>query len=324
MEETSEGRIGRYLSGEMTDTERSRFEQDAAADRELGSLLRDAQRIWDVQSPISSGSWDTDQAWARFSSTHNVSPVPVSRKLPRRSLYWAAAASILLLAGVYTIFFRGGSPVTYAYQEGKTEPIILTDGSKIILNKASSVTVYPFTSKSRHLDLSGEAYFEVSSDPKRPFTISSGGTLTEVVGTSFNIRQTPGETRIFVHTGKIIFSSEKDSRVAVALTEGEAAVFAHDKMEMIANPSPNVSAWRTRQLRFVRMPMSTIIEDISTYFGQEVIIENESSRNCIINIPLAFKKPEITSVLEAVSATINAELVVEGNIYIIRGGRACS
>jgi len=324
MEETSEERIGRYLSGGMNEAERIHFEQEVAADQELGALLIDYKRIWDAHIQVSSGPWNTDQAWARFSAHHGVQPTPKIRTLSRRFIYWAAAAAVVLIGGVYTLFFKGGAPVTYAYQEGQENPILLADGSKVLLNKASSITVYPFTSKGRHLELSGEAYFEVSPDPKRPFTISAGGTLTEVVGTSFNIRQSADQTRIDVHSGKIIFSSEEDIHKAVALTAGEAALFAGNKMNVITNPSPNVSAWRTRQLRFVRMPLSTIIEDISIYFGQNVVIENESSKNCIINIPLAFKKPEITSVLEAVAATINASLVLEGNTYIIRGGRACS
>ena len=95
-------------------------------------------------------------------------------------------------------------------------------------------------------------------------------TITEVVGTSFNIRETPEQTHIFVNSGKIIFSSQEDSTVAVALTEGEAAVFKDETMEIIANPSPNVNAWRTHQLRFVKMPLSTVIADVSAYFDRTI------------------------------------------------------
>jgi hypothetical protein len=72
------------------------------------------------------------------------------------------------------------------------------------------------------------------------------------------------------------------------------------------------------------MPLSTVVEDVSAYFDQEIIIENENSKSCIINIPLAFKKPEIYAVLQAVAVSISAELVQEGNTYIIRGGKSCS
>lgn len=322
MEETNEGRIGRYLSGEMTGFERIGFEEEILQNPGLSALLNEYQRIWDLSSQTPSMDWDTDQAWSRFQQSKlQITEIPSPRS--NRFLYWAAAAVVVLLAGVYTLFFREGSPVTYAYQEGITEPIVLKDGSRILLNKASTLTVYPFTSRKRHVELTGEAYFEVGHDPKRPFTISCGGTLTEVVGTAFNIRSTPDQTRIFVQNGKIIFSSENNPQEAVALTEGEAAVYRAHKMQMIANPSPNVIAWRTHQLRFVKMPLSAIAEDVSAYFDRKVIIENESSKECLINIPLAFKKPEINAVLEAVATTISAEVVVEGDSYIIRGGRSC-
>jgi hypothetical protein len=66
------------------------------------------------------------------------------------------------------------------------------------------------------------------------------------------------------------------------------------------------------------------VADVSAYFNEKISIENEASKACIINIPLSLKKPEISAVLKIVAASINAELVVEGDTYIIRGGRSCS
>jgi transmembrane sensor len=205
-----------------------------------------------------------------------------------------------------------------------TEPIQLKDGSKIYLNKNAEVTVYPFSSSKRQVELKGEAFFEIASDPSRPFTVSSGETKTEVIGTSFNIRQSSGQTLIFVNSGRVIFSAAGDTQKAAALHEGEAAIYKDGNVELVANPSPNINAWRTNHLRFVKMPLSSVVEDVSVYFDQDIIIENEASKACPITIPIAFQKPEIKSVLRAVALSINAELFQEGNVYIIRGGKSCS
>jgi ferric-dicitrate binding protein FerR (iron transport regulator) len=323
MKENMEVRIGRYLSGEMEGHEREGFEQEMAQDQSLRTLVEVDSRIWQLSSSTDSGNWNVDTAWNRFSE--EPQPIePRKQKPVRRMALWAVAASAVLLIGVYGLFFRLGSPVVYTYQESTTAPVALKDGSKIYLNKNAEVTVYPFTSSKRLVELKGEAFFEIAGDPSRPFVVNCGETVTEVFGTSFNIRQTMDQTLILVSSGKVIFSPADKGLDAAALTAGEAAVFKSGKVELIANPSPNVNAWRTHDLRFVKMPLSSVVEDISNYFDQEILIENEASKSCPITIPLAFKKPEINAVLRAVAVAINAEFVQEGNKFIIRGGRDCS
>jgi transmembrane sensor len=318
MEDSLEVRIGRYLSGEMTDHEKGVFEQDLDSDTVLKEHFTALSRIWQNIPDGVQEQWDTEAAWSRFSASDSQVR-QLNTKGTRRFVYWTAAAAVILLLGTFALLFRNTSTVTYAYQEGVSKPIMLQDGSKVFLNKASDITVYRFSRKARHIELQGEAYFEISPDPKRPFTIASGETTTEVVGTSFNIRQTPEGTTIFVHSGKVIFSALKDSKTVVALREGEAAVFSQNRMEMIPNPSPNISAWRTGQLKFTNMPLREVAADISAYFDKEVLIENESIKACRITRTLP-KQADISAVLKSIALTIKAKLVVEGNKYIIRGG----
>jgi len=323
MEEKMEVRIGRYLSGEMTGYEQERFEQEMAQDQALKALVDGDRRIWQLSGTEDPGQWNVDAAWQRFSirTQHTAENTP---KPVRKISLWAIAATAVILIGVFALFFKSGSPVVYAYHEGKVEPITLKDGSKIYLNKNAELTVSRFTKSKRQVELKGEAFFEVSGDPSRPFTVNCGKTVTEVVGTSFNIRQSANETFILVSSGKVIFSPAEESQSAAALTAGEAAVYKNGKVELIANPSPNIISWRTNDLRFVKMPLSSVIEDISNYFDQDIVIENEASKTCTITIPMAFKKPEINAVLRLVAASINAELVQEGNKFIIRGGKDCN
>ena len=319
MEENMDVRIGRYLSGEMADHEREVFESEIAHNQALKSDLEASARIWNAGEVQETGNWDVESAWNRF-STKVSSEGEIERKPVRRLRVLAIAASILVMLGIYGLFFRNGTPVVYASNDKVIEVIELKDGSKIYLNKNAEVTVYPFTSSKRHIELKGEAFFSVASDASRPFTVSCGKTITEVVGTSFNIRQSDDEVAIFVSSGKVIFAADGANEEAAALAAGEAAIYKGGKVELIANPSPNVDAWRTNDLRFVKMPLSSVVEDISKYFDQVITIENESSKNCPITIPITFSKPEINSVLKAVAACINAELIQQNNTYIIRGG----
>ena len=323
MKESTEAIIARYLSGEMSNDEKVSFESALKVDPALSKEFSLYKKIWEHIPAETASNWDTDSAWNKVSSKyaggHRLDVVRT-----RRRVLWTIAASLLILAGAWFVLFRSGPAVTYAYDQVPGNVVELKDGSRITLNEGSEVVVSPFKRNRRHVLLQGEAFFEVTPDPKRPFSIASGQTLTEVVGTSFNIKQTASRITIFVESGKVLFSSTENVKEVAALTEGEAAVFENNHIELIQNPSPNVSAWRTQQLSFTHlMPLSTILEDVGEYFNQEIQIENKSIMDCQIRILRPFKDPKIRSVLEAIAVAVNAQLVVEEGKYILRGGR-CS
>ena len=321
MEEALEVRIGRYLSGEMSGRERESFLREMESDSSLMKLVEAHSRMWGQQFDFQQSEWDTSGAWNKFNAIRTASRQP-ARPTQRIWLIRAAAAAILLI-GVYVLFFRGSTPVLYANMDGVEKLIHLKDGTAVTLNSGSELKVYPFTASVRRVELKGEAFFDVTPDKAKPFSIICGNTKTEIVGTSFNLRETAEGAEIFVTSGKIIFSALDDETLAVALTAGEAAVYADDKMNLVANPSPNIQSWRTHDLSFIKMPLSTVIEDIAAYFDQKVIIENEATKNCIVNIPLPFPNPRIDVVLEAVASTISAKVVKDNGVYLIRGGRDC-
>ena len=79
-------------------------------------------------------------------------------------------------------------------KNNETRPIMITleDGSKIHLSKNSKIS-YPthFEKESRTVFLSGEAFFDIAKNPKKPFFVYSNEIITKVLGTSFTIK--PGK-----------------------------------------------------------------------------------------------------------------------------------
>lgn len=75
-----------------------------------------------------------------------------------------------------------------ATPNGGQYQILLSDGSKVWLNDASSLK-FPtvFVGETRNVELTGEAYFEVSENKKMPFTVNANGTKVLVLGTHFNV-----------------------------------------------------------------------------------------------------------------------------------------
>ena len=85
--------------------------------------------------------------------------------------------------------------MTKTTARGHKAKIVLPDGTRVTLNAASSL-VYPesFHGKNRQVELTGEGFFEVTSDPARPFLVQSPNFSTTVLGTVFNIAAYDEET----------------------------------------------------------------------------------------------------------------------------------
>ena len=75
--------------------------------------------------------------------------------------------------------------------------IVLIDGTRVWLNSAS-VLKYParFSASERRVELTGEAYFQVTKNKKQPFRIITGDQEIEVLGTQFNVNGYKDESAI--------------------------------------------------------------------------------------------------------------------------------
>ncbi|MBO9572618.1 MAG: FecR family protein [Chitinophagaceae bacterium] len=83
---------------------------------------------------------------------------------------------------------------TMSTPKGGQYQLTLSDGTRVWLNAASSIT-YPtsFTEKTREVSITGEAYFEVTQNSRLPFVVKTSKELITVLGTSFNVNTYPDE-----------------------------------------------------------------------------------------------------------------------------------
>ncbi len=319
MNEPTEVRMGRYLTGEMSEQERLEWEQEVHNDPVLAREFETVRKLWHHSDRSRELDWDTERAWEKVAIQQSSGTKPLFAG--RMLVYRIAAALLLGIAGVYMIFFSRTTPVLYNAESGHLEdPVVLKDGSQVFLHHGAVLKVYPFSKKKRLVELTGEGYFEVQTDPSSPFEVLCGATRTEVVGTAFTLRQEEGHEAIYVTSGKVIFSLLEHPGQAIALIGGESAIRNAERLQHLPNPSPNVNAWHTRQLKFVNMELQSVVQDISDYFDVAVQIESPAVRSCRISIPQPFSQPEIRSVLRAITISINATLVQEDGRFIIRGG----
>jgi ferric-dicitrate binding protein FerR (iron transport regulator) len=211
----------------------------------------------------------------------------------RRRNVWVAAAAIVVLLSTGTYIYvhqMGSKPGERADREkllsmafvnprgGAQKEMILADGSKVWLN-AGSVLKYPpqFTSSERLVELSGEAFFEVSGNSDRPFRVLIRDAEVDVLGTFFTIMaydDEPGSRTTLVNGAVMVTSGEQ----SVTLKPGEQAevVYASPGGEPTApvvntGIDPNlVLAWKGGIYRFNNIELYTIMREVERAYAVKV------------------------------------------------------
>ncbi len=107
--------------------------------------------------------------------------------------------------------------VTVINSADTMQQVSLDDGSVVSLSRKASVTYTRILGKDkRDIELTGQAFFKVSKDKHRPFTVHCSDLLITVLGTSFNVKQLPttGGVEVRLYEGKIqVSSSATRSRI---------------------------------------------------------------------------------------------------------------
>ena len=135
-----------------------------------------------------------------------------------RNIMVAAGVAILLFIVAAIVTVRTYSGIEhFETGVGQMRDIALEDGSTLHLNSDSEVEAR-FTSNGRKVRvLKGEASFEISHDPDRPFDVEARAAVIRAVGTAFNVRLRPSLVELTVTHGTVtVHSGDSPQQQVVA------------------------------------------------------------------------------------------------------------
>jgi transmembrane sensor len=158
---------------------------------------------------------------------------------------------------------RGSKPIS----------ISLADGSRVWLNAESSLR-YPvaFTGSERKVEISGEAYFEVSHNTSSPFIVQRGDLTVNVLGTSFNVNTYADEAAMNVTLleGRVQVVSRQGR---VVLRPGQQARIKDDIKVMNDVNTDQVMAWKNGLFNFHDVKLEAAMRQLARWYDIEVIYE---------------------------------------------------
>ncbi|MDO3627511.1 FecR family protein [Mucilaginibacter sp. BT774] len=176
------------------------------------------------------------------------------------------------------VTFHGSKDIIYntaATPQGGQYQFILSDGTKVWLNAASSIK-YPvvFDGSERRVELTGEAYFEVAHNAKKPFKVISNGQTVEVLGTHFDINAYNDEQGIktTLLEGSVKVSAEGMSNI---IKPGEQARFEHGAINVTNVDLDAVVAWKNGFFFFDDNNIQEVMRQLARWYGVEIKYEGQ-------------------------------------------------
>ncbi|HMI61382.1 MAG TPA: FecR domain-containing protein, partial [Puia sp.] len=156
---------------------------------------------------------------------------------------------------------------------GREFELVLADGTRVTLNAASTIR-FPttFTGSERRVEVSGEAYFEVTHNEKMPFIVKLNSTEIAVLGTHFDVSDYSDENNV---SATLLEGSVKVSNGPqnTLLAPGEQAkldrttsVLSRKKVDV-----DEVVAWTKGRLSFNNSDLPRLMRQISRWYDVDVI-----------------------------------------------------
>lgn len=167
---------------------------------------------------------------------------------------------------------------TVSIPNGQTYAVTLPDGSRVLLNSATSLR-FPsrFDHALRQVYLTGEAYFEITKDPTKPFVVDTESGAVNVLGTKFNVNTYErGSWQTAVVEGSVSMRDANGQQVT--LTAGQLGLAVSDgSLSKIRSGAAEAVSWLEGKQFF---------RDVSLGQLQTSIMR-------LYDVPVGFARPEI-------------------------------
>ena len=206
---------------------------------------------------------------------------------------------------------------TLVIPAGYTYNVTLADGTRVTLNAGSRLK-YPveFIGDKREVELSGEAYFDVTKSGK-PFEVSVSDSKIRVYGTQFNVKTSRENTvETVLVEGKIGFRAPGREEVKVVPGEQVSYNAASGNVDVRQVDTRYATAWMDGVFKYQDKKLNLVLEDISAWYGIEFELQTDIT---MIEVTMNLnKKTPIEEVISFIELMANCKFIKERGHYIVK------
>jgi transmembrane sensor len=277
-----EEKLPKYFSGELEQSDTAELFNEL----EKNELLREEfVRMQNTYALTHLSKFSKNESEGRRSYQQFLQQLKTKKrqKVVRLAVQYAAVALVLIASTFFaTRYFLVGSdgemePNRLVVPAGQRAQLTLPDGTLVWLNAQSSLT-FParFHGKTRRVSVSGEAYFDVASNSRKPFIVSTQEMEMRVLGTEFNVYSYPEADyiRTDLVEGSLMVYSKRSPQTRVTLKPNEQVVMREGKMYVRKINSPDYFLWKDGIYSFENERLIDIIEKLQLYYDVKIIVKD--------------------------------------------------
>lgn len=313
----------RFANGLYTEHDAELIFEEAKTEIGFMQIAKEMDDAWESIQVVDNS--DTDKQQYRQEAKQLLKKIKQKNRFPLSALFrkYSAIAAILLLAILGTYFLiskKKQQPILYTEIKvpyGERKEIRLPDGSSVTLN-AGSYMRYPtdFMSEERLVEIDGEAFFDVTKDPRKPFVVKTQDVHIQVLGTSFNVKayNADEELSVCVQTGKVDVGLDE---TCIILLPDEELVLDKVKNEFKKRKqkADNVKSWIGGTLHFNRTPVRSVIKELERIYNCKIsFVEGAEYDDYIYG---EHDNKTLEAVLSSIQYSTNIKYKKQGSSYLL-------
>lgn len=274
------------------------------------------------------------------------------RKSPIRKIFIYVSLAAAIAAGFFFLpkalvkTSPAPAPLQYEYTQaskvGERKSFQLPDGSKVMLNAGSTLTMaQDFNINTREITLEGEAFFDVSHNPSKPFIIHTATMNVRVLGTVFNVKAYSADktTETSLLKGSVEITLPNDDKKKIILRPNEKIVLPNVAAEQFAAETKTAKkllpkqtdytiaaltyidsavkevSWTENRLAFNANSFEEIAPELERWYNVTIKFEDEAVKQYRFNA--TFDQKNIIQILDALQLAEHFNYTVEQNNQII-------
>lgn len=197
-----------------------------------------------------------------------------------------------------------------------TTLVTLSDGTRVMLN-ANSTLEYPASfddAEVREVRLKGEAHFEVTKNPHRPFVVKAGEMQTQVLGTIFDVKAYRKDApKVTLMQGKVKVSN---ADTEVEMRPGQTATLQADKI-VVSKASSSASDWLEGDFDMDQVTLAEAMSDIGAWYNKTVVFQSQANMGKLIHFRFS-RRASLQEIITALNEMGVAKVRMEkGKIMVL-------
>ncbi len=203
---------------------------------------------------------------------------------------------------------------------GRQYHLILTDGSEVWLNAASSIT-YPtsFSGDDRKVSITGEAYFEVVHDARKPFHVMVNDMEVKVLGTHFNINAYENEdaTKTTLIEGSVKVT-KNNSNISIAPGQQAIAINGNNNIPIQKKEVDldEIMAWKNSKFIFQDADIKSIMRQLERWYGITASYDGNVTNEEFVGV--ISRNVNILQILAMLEKTGRVSFRIQGKNIIVK------